>query len=88
VRFLGAYDRVSLGFPGVVRHGRVLSAPNLGNDGWTGFDLATARTRAVDGRLGPHLELAHLPSDFEPERDVTIVASQAGIEGGVALWRS
>jgi polyphosphate glucokinase len=28
---LGAYDRVSVGFPGVVRAGRILTAPNLGN---------------------------------------------------------
>ena len=37
---LGAYDRVAVGFPGVVRKGRVLTAPNLGNDGWKGHDLA------------------------------------------------
>jgi polyphosphate glucokinase len=32
---------VSVGFPGVVRDGRVLTAPNLGN-GWPGFALARA----------------------------------------------
>src|SRR5688500_16119072 len=37
---LGAFDRVSVGFPGVVRDGRVLTAPNLDNKGWKGFDLA------------------------------------------------
>ena len=25
--------------------------------------------------------------DFEPDPDVTIVGNEAGIEGGVALWR-
>src|SRR5438093_1009480 len=30
VQALGSYDRVSVGFPGVVRDGRVLTAPNLG----------------------------------------------------------
>jgi polyphosphate glucokinase len=97
---LGAYDRVSVGFPGVVRKGRVLTAANLGNGAWTGFDLAAALDAALgkpvrvandadlqglaviagkgvemvitlgtgfgtglylDGRLGPHLELAHHP---------------------------
>jgi len=43
---LGAYDRVSIGFPGVVRAGRILIAPNLGNDAWTGFHLDTALTKA------------------------------------------
>ena len=44
---LGAYDRVSVGFPGVVRQGRVLTAPNLDNKGWKGFDLAGALSRAL-----------------------------------------
>src|SRR5207237_7842464 len=92
--------RFSVGFPGVVREGRVLTAPNLDNKGWKGFDLAGALGKALgkptrlandadvqglaviagkgvevvitlgtgfgtglylDGRLGPHLELAHHP---------------------------
>ena len=44
---LGAFDRVSVGFPGVVRKGRVLTAPNLDNKGWKDFDLAGALGRAV-----------------------------------------
>ena len=44
---LGTYDRVSVGFPGVVREGRVLTAPNLDNKGWKGFDLAGALGRAL-----------------------------------------
>lgn len=97
---LGAYDRVSVGFPGVVRDGRILTAANLGNQAWIGFDLAMALQAALgrpvrvandadlqglaviagkgvemmmtlgtgfgtglylDGRLAPHLELAHHP---------------------------
>jgi polyphosphate glucokinase len=100
VRPLGLYDRVSVGFPGAVRAGRILTAPNLGNDAWQGYDLDTALTKALgkpvriandadvhglaviagkglemiltlgtgvgtglylDGRLAPHLELAHHP---------------------------
>ncbi len=37
---LGAFDRISMGFPGVVRHGRVLTAPNLGTEAWRGYSLA------------------------------------------------
>jgi polyphosphate glucokinase len=44
---LGSYDRVSVGFPGVVRNGRVLTAPNLDNKGWKGYDLAGALARAL-----------------------------------------
>ena len=36
------YDRVSIGFPGFVRGGVVLTAPNLGTDAWADFPLATA----------------------------------------------
>jgi len=36
---LGDFDRVSVGFPGMVRDGRVLTAPNLSTELWSGFDL-------------------------------------------------
>jgi polyphosphate glucokinase len=38
---IGNYDRVSVGFPGVVEHGVTKSAPNL-HKAWRGFDLAGA----------------------------------------------
>jgi polyphosphate glucokinase len=59
-RPLPAYDRVSVGFPGMVRGGRVLTAPNLvrhrGRRGrvsakaaaaWEGFDLAGVLSTAL-----------------------------------------
>ena len=97
---LRGYERVAVGFPGVVRRGRVLTAVNLDHERWKGFDLAKALARALrkpvrvvndadmqglaaikgkgvemvitlgtgfgtglylDGRLAPHLELAHHP---------------------------
>jgi polyphosphate glucokinase len=39
---------ISIGFPGFVRDNRVLTAPNLGVDGWYGFPLA----ETLSGRLG------------------------------------
>ena len=41
---LGHFDRISVGFPGVVRGGRVLTAPNLGTQEWRNFPLAAALT--------------------------------------------
>jgi polyphosphate glucokinase len=179
VEALPPYDRVSVGFPGVVRDGRIRTAPNLGHEGWMGFDLAAALqarlgkpTRVVndadmqglaaiegkgvelvitlgtgfgtalylDGRLAPHLELAHHPFRkgetyeqqlgnaarraaggakwnrriqkaiqnlralvhfdrlyigggnarkiaFEPDPDTKIISNEAGVRGGIALWR-
>jgi polyphosphate glucokinase len=176
---LPPFDRISVGFPGVVRDGRVLTAPNLRHPGWQGFELAKAMearlgkpTRIcndadmqglaaikgkgvelvvtlgtgfgtalyLDGRLAPHLELAHHPFrkgetyeeqlgnparkkvgnkkwnkriqkaiktlrnlvhfdhlyigggnakkiTFTPDPDITIISNEAGIRGGIALWK-
>ncbi len=97
---LPAFDRVSAGFPGAVRDGRIITAPHFPHGDWAGFDLAGALTAAIgkptrvlndaevqgfgvisgkglemvltlgtgagtalfqDGRLAPHLEFAHHP---------------------------
>jgi polyphosphate glucokinase len=52
---LGRFQRISIGFPGVVRGGRVLTAPNLGTEAWHGFALTTALTE----RLGAPARLAN-----------------------------
>lgn len=39
---LPEFDRVSVGFPGVVRKGVTLSCKNLGSDEWERFDLQSA----------------------------------------------
>ena len=98
VKKLPPFDRVSVGFPGVVREGIVRTAPNLGTERFRGYNLESALRRRlrrpvrvendadvqglaavrgkgvemvitlgtgfgssifVNGRLGPHLELAH-----------------------------
>jgi len=100
VKPLGTFDRVSVGFPGVVRSGSVVTAPHFGNEIWQGFPLAPTLSRRLgrpvrllndaevqglgviagrglevvltlgtgvgsavfhDGKLTPHLELAHHP---------------------------
>ena len=48
VRTLGEYDRISVGFPGVVRGGRTLTAPNLGTEAWHDFPLGAD----ISQRLG------------------------------------
>jgi len=176
---LPAFDRVSVGFPGVVRNGKILTAPNLGHKTWSGFDLGAALSKKLgrpvriandadtqglgvvkgngvemvvtlgtgfgtglyeNGRLGPHLEIAHHPFrkgetydeqlgdrarrkigdkkwnkrvklavetlrrlvnfdhiyvgggnakkiTFKLDSDTSLVSNQAGITGGIALWR-
>jgi polyphosphate glucokinase len=43
-RPLGDFDRISVGFPGVVRQGHVVTAPNLGTPDWRHFPLAASLT--------------------------------------------
>lgn len=100
IQRLPEFDRISIGFPGVVRRGTVLTAPNLGTKKWKGFALQDALAERFgkparldndaevaglgviegkglevvvtlgtgfgsaifsDGRMTPHLELAHHP---------------------------
>jgi polyphosphate glucokinase len=42
----GEFDRVSVGFPGVIKDGKVLSAANLG-PGWTRFDFQKALSKQL-----------------------------------------
>ncbi len=176
---LSSFDLVSVGFPGVVRNGKIVTAPNLGTEALKGFDLAGELGQRLgkpvsvindadmqgygaiegkglemvitlgtgfgsalfmDGVLAPHLEIAHLPFrknkdydqqvgdkalkkigkkrwnrrvkqaidtlrmltnfdrlyigggnasriKFELDPDVKIISNEAGVKGGVWLWR-
>jgi polyphosphate glucokinase len=44
-RSLPPYDRISVGFPGVIKHGTVITAPNLGTAHWHGYPLSRALTK-------------------------------------------
>jgi polyphosphate glucokinase len=44
---LGPFDRISIGFPGVVRNGHVLTAPNLGTPLWQDFPLASTLSQQL-----------------------------------------
>jgi polyphosphate glucokinase len=48
VRDLPEHGRVAVGFPGMVRNGTVLTAPNLGHEGWRGYELAKALQAALE----------------------------------------
>jgi polyphosphate glucokinase len=48
VKPFGAYDMISVGFPGYVKHGIINTAPNLGTDSWKDFDLS----KKLESELG------------------------------------
>jgi polyphosphate glucokinase len=92
VKPLPPYDRVSVGFPGVVRNGRVLSAPEFVSVGglgtrvdpgllnaWTDYDLAGAVSQAL-GR----------PTRVANDADVQgfAVISRTGLELVITLGTS
>lgn len=122
---LPEYHRVSVGFPGVIRHGVVLTAHNLGTRGWHGFALDKALAKRLgkpvrvlndadvqglgaitgmgvelvitlgtgmgsslfeDGRLAPHLELAHHP--FRKDETYEEQLGNAALEArGKRKWK-
>ncbi len=45
---LSEFERVSVGFPGVVREGYVLTAPHLDDDRWSGFPLASVLAQRLE----------------------------------------
>lgn len=121
---LPPYDRVSVGFPGVVRGGRVLTAPHFGNEIWHGYPLVAALEKRLgkpvrllndaevqglgiivgaglevvltlgtgvgsavfhQGRLMPHLELAHHPLHKDKTYN-DYVGDEARRRHGVKKW--
>ena len=44
---LGPFDHVTIGFPGMIRNGRVMTAPAFGSRDWAGFDLAGAMQKRL-----------------------------------------
>lgn len=51
VKNAGKYDRVSVGFPGVVSEGIVRSAPNLDGNKWSGFALADVLAKKLGKKV-------------------------------------
>ena len=44
---LGQFDHVTIGFPGMVKNGKVISAPHFGTKDWKGFALAAAMRKKL-----------------------------------------
>jgi polyphosphate glucokinase len=44
---LGRFDHVTIGFPGMVKNGKVITAPHFGTEDWKGFALALVMQRKL-----------------------------------------
>ena len=44
---MGRYDHVTIGFPGMVKNGKVISAPHFGTKDWKGFALAAVMQKKL-----------------------------------------
>ncbi|MBI3539484.1 MAG: ROK family protein [Candidatus Eisenbacteria bacterium] len=84
VRQLPDFDRASVGFPGVIVDGRVLSAANL-HRAWVGQHVVR-RMRAAIGRPTRVANDADIQGRPPLPPDVTVVSNFAGITGGIRLW--
>jgi polyphosphate glucokinase len=49
VKPLPSYNHIAIGFPGVVREGRVITAPHWGTKAWAQFPLAATLSRRLGG---------------------------------------
>lgn len=47
VKPLGKFDHVTIGFPGMVKAGRVVTAPNMGTEDWAGFPFAAVMRKKL-----------------------------------------
>jgi polyphosphate glucokinase len=102
------YNKISVGFPGYVKNGVIKTAPNLGTESWTDYDLQNSLSAMLkrpckvvndadlqgagivsgkglelvitlgtgfgtalllDGKLLPHLEIAHHPVKTDKDYD-------------------
>lgn len=45
---LGEFDAISIGFPGAIKHGIILTAPNLGSKNWHGTDLTALMNKRFE----------------------------------------
>ena len=48
---LGRFDAVTIGFPGMIRGGKVMTAPAFGTKDWKGFGLAAAMQKKFGKRV-------------------------------------
>lgn len=87
VRPLAGYNHLAIGFPGVVRGGRVLTAPHWGNSQWANFALANTLSQRLGGIP------ARLINDAEMQGLAVIAGSglelvlTLGTGAGTALFR-
>ena len=44
---LGAFDHVTIGFPGVIKNGKVISTPSFGTQDWKNFPLAAVLRKTL-----------------------------------------
>ena len=47
VKPLGAFDHVTIGFPGMVKAGKVVTAPNFGTEDWANFPLTAVMRKKL-----------------------------------------
>lgn len=84
---LSGYERIAIGFPGVVRNGHILTAPHFKDPAWTNFPLAQAVSHALSGhptRLVNDAEMQGLAAIEGKDLELVLTL---GTGAGTALFR-
>jgi polyphosphate glucokinase len=83
---LPAFDRISVGFPGVVRDGRTLTAPHFGDRPWRDFPLAAALSKRLGKPVRLHNDAEVQGFGIVKGRGLEVVLT-LGTGAGTAVFR-
>ncbi|HEY5207846.1 MAG TPA: ROK family protein [Stellaceae bacterium] len=86
-RPLPPYDRISIGFPGVVRDNRVLTAPHYGTPQWADFPLAAELSRRLHGAPAKLINDAEMQGLFVIAGQGLELVLTLGTGAGTGLFR-
>ena len=84
---LTGYQRIAIGFPGVVRDGRILTAPHFKDDRWNGYPLAAALSKVFGGHPARLINDAEMQGLAVIEGKGLELVLTLGTGAGTALMR-
>jgi polyphosphate glucokinase len=84
---LPPYDRISIGFPGVVRDGKVITAPHYGTEYWANYPLAAELSKRLGGHPAKLINDAEMQGLYVIQGRGLELVLTLGTGAGTALFR-
>jgi polyphosphate glucokinase len=85
---LPSFNRISIGFPGVVRDNRVLTAPHYGTEQWANFPLAQTLSHKLGGHPAKLINDAEMQGLYVIKRKGLELVLTLGTGAGTGLFRN